>query len=59
MDSAIIAHFIQHKLLQNEFLEHSELFQINFFGLIRTILDWVFVQNVLFCTEVLVHYVLF
>jgi len=30
MGSAVIAHFIQYKLLQTEFLEHSELFQINF-----------------------------
>jgi hypothetical protein len=29
MGSAVIAHFIQYKLLQSEFLEHSELFQIN------------------------------
>jgi hypothetical protein len=59
MGSAVIAHFIQYKLLQTEFLEHSELFQINFFGLVHTILDWVFIQNVLFCTEILVPYVSF
>jgi hypothetical protein len=29
MGSAVIAHFIQYKLLQTEFLEYSELFQIN------------------------------
>jgi len=30
MGSAVIAHFNQYKLLQTEFLEHSELFQTNF-----------------------------
>jgi len=29
--SAVIAHFIQYKLLHTEFLEHSALFQINLF----------------------------